>query len=105
VLFSRLSYSFLTGISICVLIFACSQSLYIPAAGTVADESMIEELTVGRKLYIKQCGSCHNLYTPQTFSNEKWSEEMVEMKKEAKISDQEAELILKYLTGFKETPE
>lgn len=100
-LFSRLSSSLLVGISVCLLILACSQNLYIPATDTVSDESMIEELMAGRKLYIKQCGSCHNLYTPQTFSREKWSAEMVEMKEEAKISDHEAELILKYLTGFK----
>ncbi len=62
---------------------------------------MIDELTEGRRLYIKQCGSCHNLYTPQTFSEEKWTSEMVEMKEEAKISDGEAALILKYLTGYK----
>ena len=98
---SRLSCSFLTGLLLCVLILACNQSLYIPATDTVADVTIIADLTMGRKLYINRCGSCHNLYTPQSFTSEKWREEMVEMKKEAKIDDQEAELILKYLSGFK----
>ncbi len=84
-----------------VLVLACGQSLYIPSIETASDANMIDELTMGRKLYIKQCGSCHNLYTPQTYSGEKWKEEMNEMQHKAKISDHEAELILKYLTGFK----
>lgn len=80
---------------------ACSQSLYIPSVDTVSNAKDIEELTLGRKLYIKNCGGCHNLYRPEKFSAEHWTMEMVEMKEEAKINDQDAELILKYLTYSK----
>ena len=62
---------------------------------------MIEDLTEGRKLYIKNCGSCHNLYRPEKFTESHWAAEMVEMKEEAKITDEQAALILKYLTGYK----
>ena len=82
-------------------VWACSQSLYVPSVDTAADASKINELTEGRTLYIKQCGSCHNLFKPQTFTKEKWASEMIEMKKEAKITDQQAALILQYVTGFR----
>ncbi len=101
VLSSRLSYNCLVALVICFLILACGQSLYIPAVDTVAAGHNVDELAVGRKLYIKHCGSCHNLFLPQSFSKEKWSDEMVEMKKEANISDPDAILILNYVTGFK----
>ena len=101
-LFSLLS-SKLTFISLsfCFLIIACSQSLYIPSVETTSNIQDIEALTLGRKLYIKNCGSCHNLYRPEKFSAEHWTMEMVEMKEEAKINDHEAGLILKYLTYSK----
>ena len=83
------------------MIIACSQTLYIPSVETVSDERAIEELTTGRKLYIQHCGGCHNLYRPERFTAQHWNNEMDEMKVEAKISDAQAEMILKYLTGYK----
>ena len=80
---------------------ACSQALYVPAPENVHDVDRIASLTKGRNLYIRHCGSCHNLYKPQTYSNEKWVVEMQEMKVEAKINDETAQQILEYLTGYK----
>ena len=41
------------------------------------------------------------MYRPEKFTEDHWTNEMVEMKEEAKITDHEASLILKYLTGYK----
>ena len=82
------------------LVLACSQSLYIPTAETVTNDQLLQDLTVGRKLYIQSCGSCHNLYKPEKFTADKWEHEIDEMKDDAKISDAEAALILKYVTGY-----
>ena len=81
-----------------LLILACSQSLYVPTAENVSDSNTLEELVEGRKLYIKNCSSCHNLYPPQKYPAEHWIKEMEEMKVEAKITDAQAMLILKYVT-------
>lgn len=84
-----------------IMIVACSQSLYIPTLETVSNTHELEDMTIGRKLYIDNCGGCHNLYRPEKFSADHWHHEMVEMKEDAKITDAEAALILKYLTGYK----
>lgn len=82
------------------LIVACGQALYVPSSETVTDVHDLAELTEGRKLYIKNCGSCHNLYPPGKYSDLHWTNEMTEMQKEARITDDQAGLILKYLTGY-----
>lgn len=51
----------------------------------------------GRTLYIGKCAGCHNLYTPDSFSEQKWTDIMPKMQKKAKIADSEADLILHYV--------
>ncbi|MEO5905782.1 MAG: hypothetical protein ABIQ11_03600 [Saprospiraceae bacterium] len=99
--FSPSSCKYFISAFCCSLVFACSSNLYVPDATNVSDVNAIVELNQGRKLYIANCGGCHNLYKPEKFSTDHWTHEMVEMKEEAKITDEEAVLILKYLTGFK----
>lgn len=83
-----------------ILIYACSQTLYVPAADNVKNPEAIAQLTDGRKLYIKYCGSCHNLYSPQAYSAIQWTHQVDEMKGQAKLSDAQANLVLQYLTGY-----
>ena len=83
-----------------ILIYACSQTLYVPAADNVKNPEAIARLTEGRKLYIKYCGSCHNLYSPQAYSTTQWTHQVDEMKGQAKLSDAQAKLVLQYLTGY-----
>lgn len=80
-----------------MLVIACSQTLYVPSPETVSEAHLIPELAEGRKLYIKNCGSCHNLYSPGKYPRYHWEKEMTEMQAEAKITDAESALILKYL--------
>ena len=81
------------------MVWACGSALYLPTSETITDTARLTELQEGRKLYINYCGSCHNLYKPQSFTREKWTHQMQEMKVEAKISDEQAGLILNYLTS------
>lgn len=71
----------------------------MPTAETVNNDQLLQELTVGRKLYIQNCGSCHNLYKPEKYTADKWAHEIDEMKAQAKITDVQAALIFKYLIG------
>ncbi|HAH23994.1 MAG TPA: hypothetical protein DCL77_09600 [Prolixibacteraceae bacterium] len=56
-----------------------------------------DSLMMGRTLYVKHCGSCHNLHLPQQFTSSHWQEEIPYMKRKAKITDQEAQLITKFV--------
>src|SRR5688572_15322720 len=50
VLFSLLSYKItIVSFCFCILIIACSQSLYIPTAETTSNSQEMEELTMGRR--------------------------------------------------------
>lgn len=98
-LFSPSSFKHILTLLFCLTIWACGSALYIPTSETVNDTASLTELQEGRKLYINHCGSCHNLYKPQSYTREKWTHQMLEMKVEAKISDEQAVLILNYLTS------
>ena len=86
-----------------LLLVQCSSALKTP---TVADsqtsgESM-EVLKEGRKLYIKNCSSCHYLYLPEKYTKADWAYNLDFMQERAKINDEQKEIILKYLfTGSK----
>ena len=79
-------------------IIACQPALYIP---TLADSQRIgvacDTLIIGRNLYVKNCGSCHNLYKPDQYTKNEWTKSMVIMQKKTKCNDQETKLIIKYL--------
>ncbi|MBM4165765.1 MAG: hypothetical protein FJ218_02420 [Ignavibacteria bacterium] len=55
------------------------------------------DLHQGRELYIVKCSGCHTLYEPQKRSEFQWNEILNEMKSRVKITEDETELILKYL--------
>lgn len=77
---------------------ACSQALYIP---TLEDSQRTgistETLILGRNLYVKNCGSCHNLYKAEYLTKDEWAKVIPVMQKKAKCTIQETTLITKYL--------
>ncbi|HJW30115.1 MAG TPA: cytochrome c [Saprospiraceae bacterium] len=82
-----------------MVVLACGTSLYLPTAETAsADE--LPTLLQGRKLYISHCSSCHNLYPVNHFGPDRWVLQVEEMKTRAKISDEQAALITKYLASY-----
>jgi hypothetical protein len=85
-------------LSILVLIICgCGSQLYFPASTDVTKQ---QQLVLGRKLYIKNCSGCHNLFLPKQFSSEAWNYIIkAEMQERAKITDEERQLILQYLTS------
>lgn len=81
-----------------VILCACSPALYLP---TINDASRAgistDSLAIGRTLYTNHCGSCHNLHLPEQYTRAHWEREMPEMKRKAKISDDEATLITSFV--------
>ncbi len=88
--------AFLIAIFIGCIIFSCSQSLYMPAS---PDRVLQEKLMAGRKLYADHCGGCHNLHLPKEYDAAGWNHQVDEMQVRAKITNEEKELILQYLTS------
>ncbi|MDD8017955.1 MAG: hypothetical protein PHP42_06250 [Bacteroidota bacterium] len=55
------------------------------------------DLHAGRKLYIDKCSGCHSAKPPALYSEKKWNEILPEMNEKAKLQNNEAELLKKYL--------
>lgn len=80
----------------------CSASLYMPTERDASHAESLDALLRGRELYVRHCGSCHNLHPPERFSETRWREVMPDMQRRAKISDEDARHVLQYvLTGIR----
>ena len=82
--------------TILVFLFSCSPQLYIPNTSDIKQQ---EELLKGRKIYIANCGACHNLVLPNKYNKNEWVKKLNEMQQRSKISDNDKNLILNYLTN------
>lgn len=81
-----------------IVLFACKSALYVPSKETIKADVNIETLKKGRALYVNNCSSCHALYLPEKYSKKEWIKSVDDMAPKAKITNEEKELILAYLT-------
>lgn len=76
----------------------CVSVLYIPTSNDAVSQNVpLQTLTKGRDLYVKNCGSCHNLYLPSRFTKSEWKKITEDMTERAKITNLQAEQIRQYL--------
>ena len=79
-------------------LIGCIGSLYMPTeSDAVLFNTNLDTLKAGRKLYVKKCSSCHNLYLPTKYNNQEWIGIMEKMQVKAKIDSSQKELINKFL--------
>ncbi len=81
-----------------IFLASCSVKLYEPSPETVGLSTNLSNLKQGKKLYIENCASCHSLVQPEKHTAEKWVKLVNVMSKKAKINDEQASLILQYVT-------
>ncbi|MFC1670463.1 hypothetical protein ACFL20_08720 [Spirochaetota bacterium] len=95
-------------IGMVILIVSCT-SLPFPVANdqkkamSTWPKIKLEDLRMGRELYVLKCSGCHNLYLPGQFSKSEWKKIVTSMMKKAKLTLKEMDLILKYLVTMSET--
>jgi diheme cytochrome c len=60
-----------------------------------------EPMSDSRRTYLSKCTSCHSAYQPAEYTPAQWSEVMDEMEKQKRVrlSPDERELILGYLSA------
>ena len=81
----------------------CSSEFYIPSHQQISGaqnkwpEVDSTFLYKGYHLYKNKCGNCHFLYRPAKYTADQWNHQLPEMKKEAKLTDEEYNCIEKYL--------
>jgi hypothetical protein len=88
------------------LILGCSKnstgSLYTPTSADATANATLTELQEGRTLYINNCGSCHNLYSPDDYSVTGWKSVMSSMAPRTRMNASEVSLVTKYVTRGKQ---
>jgi hypothetical protein len=92
-------------ILVLVVLVSCSKnstaSLYTPTTSDVTATATLDELTQGRTLYINNCGSCHNLYSPDNYSVSGWNSVLSSMAPKTSMTTSQVTLVKKYVTRGK----
>jgi hypothetical protein len=89
---------FISATIICLAFSSCSSSLYTPnETDAQLENTSLDTLLAGKKLYANKCSSCHNLYLPTKYTYSEWQDIMIKMQKLAKIDDNHKLIITKYL--------
>lgn len=62
----------------------------------------VHNLMTGRKLYVEKCGGCHSLSAPAQYSVQEWERIMEKMKIRAAVSEEEKNLMMRYLVTIRD---
>ena len=80
---------------------ANTDSLYIPTTADVTSSASLADLQAGRSIFINNCGRCHSLYSPDSYSASEWKAIMPNMSGRAGLSTTQATQVTKYVTRGK----
>jgi mono/diheme cytochrome c family protein len=73
--------------------------LYVPTSADATANATLAELQQGRTLYVNNCGSCHGLYSPDSFTSSQWKNSiMPSMGSKTPMNSTEKTLVTKYVT-------
>ena len=61
-----------------------------------AAESLSAEQAAAKKIYLKKCAKCHELYDPKAYSDTEWNSWMTKMRKKSKLTPDQYQLLLRY---------
>ena len=76
-------------------------SLYTPTSSDVTSTATLDELLQGRTLYINNCNSCHDLYSPDDYTATQWKNIMGSMGMKTGMMSSENLLVTKYVSRGK----
>jgi hypothetical protein len=78
-----------------------TSELYTPTEADVTTIATLKELQEGRTLYINNCGSCHDFYSPDDLSITQWKMALAVMVTKTTLTSQQVILVTKYVTRGK----
>jgi len=79
-----------------------TDSLYVPTTADVTANATLEELQQGRTLYTNNCGACHGLYSPDSYSVSTWKTYLSRMVPNTNLTQAQATLVTKYVCKGKQ---
>lgn len=74
-----------------------ADSCYVPSASNVTANATLMELQQGRALFINNCGRCHNLYLPESYTPAQWKSILTNMAPRTSLTSAEIQLVTKYV--------
>lgn len=80
-----------------VILVATAGAFLSAQAGGLTDQ----ELQAGQKLYVAKCAKCHQFHDPKAYAEADWRGWMLKMAKKAKLKNDQAELLTKYLNAYR----
>ena len=78
-----------------------TDSLYVPKAADATSNATLADLQAGRTIFINNCGRCHNLNSPDSYSASNWKSIIPTMAPRAGLSATNTALVTKYVTKGK----
>jgi hypothetical protein len=103
----KFNYVLVPAAAIAILLGGCKKSssgvtsLYTPTSADVTATATLDELQQGRTLYINNCNSCHDLYSPDDFNSSQWKSVMGNMGPKTHMSASDILLVTKYVSRGK----
>jgi len=91
-------------VAIFFLIWGCSKtgadtsSIYTPTSANVTATATLQELQQGRVLFINNCGKCHALVSPDSYTPTQWKSILPNMTPRTNLSAPDVQLLTKYVT-------
>ena len=102
------TWYFATGAALFSL-YCCTPLLMPPVESDIEaakkhwPDASLAQLNEGHRLYKTKCTSCHTLFRPDKFKDEKWNKMVPVMGKKAKLDSLQTQSILRYILTAKET--
>jgi len=101
-----LKYLYLTVVIIAMLVMteSCTKKssdtggLYVPTSADATANATLQDLEQGRTLYISNCGACHSLFSPDSYTPTQWGSILNNMAPKTNMSASEILLVSKYVT-------
>ena len=78
-----------------------TDSMYVPTAADVTATATLADLQNGRTLYISNCGSCHSLALPESYTAAQWRSLLPNMTPRTSLTSAQVTLVTKYVTKGK----
>ena len=82
----------------CTKTGADTNSLYTPTSSNVTATATLQELQQGRVLFINNCGKCHALVSPDSYTPTQWKSILPNMTPRTNLSAPDVQLLTKYVT-------
>jgi len=93
-MFSKINVSIVSILTV-IFVSACSSATFNQSAE--GDKSSPVIATNGVQLWADNCARCHNMRTPESYSDAQWDVAVLHMRVRANLTANDANAIVKYL--------